>query len=229
MTQAILPGDPPIPILLRRSGRARRISLRVSRLDGRVTLSLPNWTPETEAMDFARQKEPWIRQNLAQQAQAQTPGIGGVIPFRGMDVPIIAGRVRSAKLQDGAMIVPPRDAMVPARVAAFLKLQARVHLTDASVRYARALGVDIGRITLRDTRSRWGSCSADGNLMYSWRLIMAPAEVLAYVAAHEVAHRVEMNHSAAFWDVVQSVFPEHAATRTWLRTDGHALHRWNFK
>ena len=83
-------------------------------------------------------------------------------------------------------------------------------------------------LTLRDTRSRWGSCSTDGNLMFSWRLILAPRQVLDYVAAHEVAHLVHMDHSSRFWGVVADLCPDYAAPRGWLRREGHGLHRFRF-
>jgi len=116
----------------------------------------------------------------------------------------------------------------PARLKAFLKLQARGRLQVACEFYAERLGRGFGKITLRDTRSRWGSCSANGDLMFSWRLIMAPPEVLDYVAAHEVAHLVEMNHSAAYWDVVRGIYPDYEAPRCWLKANGGLLHRYRF-
>ncbi len=89
-------------------------------------------------------------------------------------------------------------------------------------------GRNYSRLTLRDTRSRWGSCSASGALSYSWRLILAPSEVLDYVAAHEVAHLKEMNHSSAFWDTVTRIHGPYEVQRGWLRSDGAALHRYRF-
>ena len=229
MTQAILLGDPPIEVTLRRSAQARRISLRVSKLDGRVTLSLPRWTPEREALAFAHEKERWIRQNLAARPQVQRPVLGGHVPFEGQMLPLVAGTGRSLRIDQGSFQVPARAAarLGPA-MAGFLKQAARTRLAQASEHYARALGVSFGKISLRDTRSRWGSCTSAGDLMYSWRLIMAPREVLAYVAAHEVAHLVEMNHSPAYWAVVAQVYPEYAAPRAWLRREGQALHGWQF-
>jgi predicted metal-dependent hydrolase len=90
------------------------------------------------------------------------------------------------------------------------------------------LGLPFGRVTLRDTRSRWGSCTSAGDLMFSWRLIMAPSAVLDYVVAHEVAHLAEMNHSDRFWAQVERLFPDHAAPRAWLRRNGAGLHAWDF-
>ena len=109
-----------------------------------------------------------------------------------------------------------------------LKLRARDVLAEASDRYAVMVGQSYSRLSIRDTRSRWGSCSSEGVLMYSWRLIMAPPEVLDYVAAHEVAHLVEMNHSAAFWAMVERICPDYDVHRAWLRKNGDVLHRVNF-
>ncbi len=116
----------------------------------------------------------------------------------------------------------------PARLRAWLRTRARERLADASDRHAARLGMPYRRLTLRDTRSRWGSCSAQGGLMYSWRLVMAPGDVLDYVAAHEVAHLAEMNHSPAFWNTVARLKPGYETPRRWLRENGAALHRYRF-
>jgi predicted metal-dependent hydrolase len=102
------------------------------------------------------------------------------------------------------------------RVAAWLKVLARDRLAQASTRYAGLVGRRYSSLAIRDTRSRWGSCSPDGRLMYSWRLIMAPPPVLDYVAAHEVAHLVELNHSPAYWTVVTAICPDWKDHRAWL-------------
>ncbi|MFM2356655.1 MAG: hypothetical protein RLZZ528_2391, partial [Pseudomonadota bacterium] len=112
---------------------------------------------------------------------------------------------------------------------AFLRVAARTRLNAACDRFAAALGRPYSRIALRDTRSRWGSCTQDGGLMFSWRLVMAPPEVLDYVAAHEVAHLAEMNHSDAFWSVVARLYPDHARQRRWLKAEGSLLHGYRFR
>lgn len=228
MGNLVLAGSPDISISLKRNARARRLSLRVSRLDGRVTLSLPSWTPEAEALGFAREKENWIRRQLAAKTEVLSPVIGGHVMFEGVDIPVVAGIGRSARYSEGALCVPGNPERVPARVAAFLKVMARQRLTAACDQYAQSVGQSYGRITIRDTRSRWGSCSSEGNLMFSWRLVMAPQEVLNYVAAHEVAHLCEMNHSAAFWDVVEGICPTYRVPRKWLRNNGQRLHAYRF-
>jgi predicted metal-dependent hydrolase len=198
----VLPGSPPVEVHLKRSARARRFSLRVSRLDGKVTLSMPLRAREGEALAFLKGHEGWLRETLEAMPESavQAVGIGSVIP-----------------------------ATAGARVAAWAKALARDRLAAASTRYAGLVGRSYSSLALRDTRSRWGSCSPDGRLMYSWRLILAPPSVLDYVAAHEVAHLVELNHSPAYWAVVSRIYPGWKAERAWLHAHGQALHRLRFQ
>ncbi|NHX27690.1 M48 family metallopeptidase, partial [Escherichia coli] len=179
---AVLPGHPRIEVHLRRSGRARRYSLRVSQLDGRVTLTLPARASLREGLDFLNERAEWVRGHLEQRPEALCAGLGGVVPFEGMQLPVRgAATLRAPRIEDGALWVPDDATRAPARIQAFLKQAARDRLVEACDRYSAALGRRYGRITLRDTRSRWGSCTAQGDLMFSWRLIMAPAPVLDYV------------------------------------------------
>jgi predicted metal-dependent hydrolase len=115
---------------------------------------------------------------------------------------------------------------VSRRIGDFLKREARRDLEAASRRYAAELGVAARRVTVRDQSSRWGSCSTAGALSYSWRLILAPPFVLDYLAAHEVAHLVEMNHSRRFWRVVERICPAAHAAKVWLDANGPDLHRY---
>jgi len=114
-------------------------------------------------------------------------------------------------------------------VVALLKTQARVALRHAIARYAQAIEKTPGKLTLRDTRSRWGSCNTQGDLMFSWRLAMAPPDVLNYVAAHEVAHLAHMDHSPRFWDCVAQIYPEYQTQKAWLRAHGPSLLAWSFE
>src|SRR6056297_3212365 len=244
MGQHILPGNPPVALILRRSPRARQISLRVSRLDGRVTLTVPQGVPEATALGFARDKESWLRKQLSAQSQRVQVAIGHDVPSAGEmrrivpgqnrrilltdDKIAVPGQNRRILLTDDKIAVPGPDDSVAARLHAWFKAQARDRLAAASDRYAAALGRPDTRLTLRDTRSRWGSCSSQGGLMYSWRLIMAAPDVLDYVAAHEVAHLAQMNHSPAFWAVVARLCPGYHAPRHWLREHGTGLHRYRF-
>ena len=228
MGRLVLGGNPPIEVSLRRSARARRLSLRISRLDGRVTMTLPNRVPEREAMAFLRDRENWVRDHLSGLEGERLAAFGQVIPFCGTDYEITPHSKRRVELDGNRFMVPDDPERVGARLQGFLKTHARDALVAASDKYAAQLGRRYGRITLRDTRSRWGSCTSRGDLMFSWRLIMAPPHILDYVAAHEVAHLIEMNHSSAFWDVVHGLYPDFETARIWLRDHGGALHRIRF-
>lgn len=228
MGQHILSGNPPVPIILRKSARAKRISLRISQLDGRVTLTLPRGVSDAEGIAFAREKETWLRGHLENRGMDSDISIGARLPVEGMERVISTGDGRRVILDDATLYVPGRPEQAATRVQAFLKQMARDKLAGASDHYADVLGKSYNRLTLRDTRSRWGSCSSAGALMYSWRLILCPPEVLNYVAAHEVAHLAEMNHSQAFWDTVTRIHGPYSDPRNWLRKNGSGLHSYKF-
>lgn len=228
MGQHILDGNPPVPIILRKSARARRISLRISQLDGRVTLTLPKGISDHEGIAFVREKEVWLRGHLDKRGEDQAITLGARLPVEGIERDVRAAEGRRVRLDDDALYVPNEPDRVGARVQAFLKQMARDRLAAASDHYADILGRPYSRISIRDTRSRWGSCSSAGALMYSWRLVLCPPEVLRYVAAHEVAHLAEMNHSRAFWDTVTRIHGPYKAPRDWLRTHGSSLHSFKF-
>ena len=224
-----LPGDPPIPLILRRSSRARRISLRISQLDGRVTLTLPNRVPEREALAFAREKETWIRKHLDARGEDIVVRTGASLPVGGQMHHVAPGTGRRVIFEGGRVLVPGAPDRSGARLAGHLKAIARARLAEASDYYAAKLGRGYSTITLRDTRSRWGSCTVEGRLMFSWRLIMAPPAVLDYVAAHEVAHLAQMNHSPAFGAEVERIYGDYNVPRSWLRREGGDLHRYRFE
>lgn len=226
MVKHVLPGIPQVEMTLRRSARARRISLRISQLDGRVTLTLPVSVSEAEALEFAVSKTDWIRHHLDRRPEEVSVGIGSVIPIEGSNLEVIEAKGRRVYREDNFIAVPANASA--RRLQSWLKELARDRLTFASDEYARHLGRSYQRITIRDTRSRWGSCTSDGGLMYSWRLVLAPPRVLQYVAAHEVSHLEEMNHSPAFWATVQRLFGPYDEERKWLRQEGAALHRYRF-
>jgi predicted metal-dependent hydrolase len=189
---------------------------------------MPARARESEAVAFARAQEGWIRAALARMPATVGVALGADIPVEGHLLKIVSGAGRSVRIEEGQLVVPGDPARVAARVAAYLKVRARDRLVQASDHYASQIGRRVAQVSLRDTRSRWGSCSADGSLMYSWRLIMAPPRVLDYVAAHEVAHMLEMNHSPRFWAVVERLFPHWQVERNWLKRKGGALQSIRF-
>ncbi len=222
-----LPGPPTIEVTWRCNARARRMSLRVSRLDGRVTLTLPPKVPRATAEAFLHERQAWLRAALAE-AYAPCPvAAGRWLPIEGIDLRITPAATAAVSIDGTDLLVPERGMPGP-RIAAWLKLRARDRLAAAVADFGAQLGRSPRSIRLRDTRSRWGSCSSTGDLMFSWRLIMAPPEVLTYVAAHEVAHLAQMNHSRAYWTTLEGLMPDYRAPRAWLRSEGGALHRYRF-
>lgn len=216
-----------IKVRLRRSDRARRITLRVARHDGGVTLTLPRHAPLNDGVAFAESRAGWLRRQLDTLTLPIAVAHGAMLPVEGRLLCVTPAATRSARIEDDLLLVPQNRAPGPP-IAALLKQLALARLTEASDRYSRRLGRRYSSIALRDTRSRWGSCTADGRLMYSWRLVMAPHEVLDYVAAHEVAHLRRMDHSPAFWAQVARLCPDHVRLRDWLRRNGDELLAFRF-
>ena len=226
MSGPLFIGSPPIEVRIKRNSRAKRFTLRLSRTDGKATLTLPTRASLHEAEGFANRQEGWLRAQISKLPERSALLDGGRLPFRGVDLEIATTTGRSIRVEGDKILVGAKHS--GARLQAFVKTEARNALYPAVEKYAAQINRPFNRITLRDTRSRWGSCSADGNLMFSWRLVMAPPVVLEYVAAHEVAHLAEMNHSTAFWDVVHTLMPDYQNHRNWLREHGAKLHAVKF-
>ena len=220
-------GTPAIVAHVRRSSRLRRMSLRVSSLDGRVTLSMPRSAPLQEGEAFLKERSDWLRNAVAEQPRLTTVDLGAMVPYSGRDFAVALSKGRRARLTSETFEVVSGRPVGP-QVAGLLKKAAREALNEACARYGAAAGRLPARISLRDPRSRWGSCTSAGNLMFSWRLAMAPREVMDYVAAHEVAHLREMNHSRRFWAIVKELCPGFEGHRGWLRSHGPSLHRYSF-
>jgi predicted metal-dependent hydrolase len=242
--RALLFGRPPEPqaieivfdgaayqVQLRRHVRARRYTLRVQTATRAIVLTMPMRGSLREAKAFAERNGGWIAARLKRLPQAIPFADGLELPLRGVPHRIAhrAGARGTVWIEPGEMpllCVAGKPEHLARRVRDFLKREARRDLDAASRRYAQMLGVTIKRISVRDQTSRWGSCTAAGVISYSWRLILTPPHVLDYLAAHEVAHLVEMNHSRRFWRVVARICPEWERAKAWLNTHGTALHRY---
>lgn len=225
--------DEPLRVAVRRNAQARRLTLRVRAAARDVTLTAPPHVPLAFARDFVQRQREWVRVRLVRLPEKVLFEHGALIPLHGtphriIHCPQARGTVWVAPDADGrpALHVAGDAPHLARRVQDFLKREARQALGAAVKIYTAALKVEVGRITLRDTASRWGSCSARGDLSFSWRLIMAPAFVQDYLAAHEVAHRLEMNHGPRFWRLVEQVCPNRREAEAWLRRHGSDLHRY---
>lgn len=217
-----------LAVRLRRSPRARRMTLRVPRDGSGAVLTLPMGVPLAEGQDFARSRRDWLRAAVGRLPLRQAAVPGAALPVEGRALILTPAPVRRAQVQDDRLLIP-EGRPAGAVAAAWLKHLAMLRLRVACDRFAGALGRPYAAIALRDTRSRWGSCTHDGRLMFSWRLAMAPPAVLDYVAAHEVAHLAHMDHSTRFWAQVEALMPGHAPHRVWLRAQGGDLMLWRFR
>ncbi|WP_245999407.1 M48 family metallopeptidase [Paracoccus methylarcula] len=215
-------------IALRRSARARRMTLRVPRAGGDPVLTLPPRVSLSEGRAFAEAQAEWLRRATSRQVVAQPVESGALLPVGGRLLRVTPFPIRNARIEGEALLIPRNRPAAPV-IQAFLKHLAQQRLHAACDGFATALGRDYRSIVLRDTRSRWGSCSSDGRLMFSWRLAMAPPAVLNYVAAHEVAHLAHMDHSPRFWAQVETLMPGHKPYRDWLRLHGNELLAWQFR
>ncbi len=220
-------------VRLRRHRQARRYTLRIAAATREVVLTMPPRGTIKEARDFAQRHGGWIAARLERLPEAQPFAHGSYVPLRGVRHRIVHRRnVRGTVWTDndgydGRLLCVAGEAPhIERRVIDYLKREARSDLEASSNRFAEKLDVPIRRITIRDQASRWGSCSTNGVLSFSWRLVMAPPYVLDYLAAHEVAHLVEMNHSPRFWRLVEKLFPQARRAKTWLDVHGTDLHRY---
>ena len=227
---SILVDDQPVIVNFRRNSRAKRIILRLTRDSSGVVVTLPRNVNATWALAFVEKSVPWISKHLKQKNPRTILGHGSTIPLRGISHEIRATTTRRGliTIDSGAhqILVPGDPRHLSRRMLDWLKAQAKADLTEASARYARTMDVTFKRISIRDQKSRWGSCSASGDLSYNWRLILAPTHILDYVAAHEVAHRQHMNHGPKFWRLVLKHCPHAAAAKHWFKSNSAELHRF---
>lgn len=224
-----------VDIVLKKNPRARRISMRIDRRNRAVNVTLPPRASYQKAREFVEREAAWIGSRIRDLPGGRVVEQGGMFPFRGEATRIeisdsLRGHVRHDIDEDGDpfLVVPGGEDHASRRLVSFLQKEARTVLGEAVPRYAGQLGVTWSSIRISDPVTRWGSCSTRGTLSFSWRLILAPPRVLEYVAAHEVAHRKEMNHSSRFWAHVNDLFPGYRKEQDWLKKEGPALQALQF-
>jgi predicted metal-dependent hydrolase len=228
MVRIALPDGGETEIAVRRSARARRILLQLDPTGGPPELVLPRRASLAEGITFAQERAAWLQRLLRRRPDRVLLDDGATVPLFGVPRRIVwqgEGRRRVA-VEDGRLCVTGPREDVPVRVYTWLRRQAEPAIAPRARALSTRIGRDAGRITIRDTRSRWGSCSPSGRLSFSWRLVMAPETVLDYVVAHEVAHLVHLNHGPSFWRLVDELCDGCAPARDWLRTHGPGLHRY---
>ena len=227
-------GDRQADLHVRVNRRAKRLILKVDTLSGRVLATAPSRAAVKDAVAFAGARKDWLRAQLNKSPAPRPFTPGAIFPYRGEDHLIVhdgppRARLKITATEDATpnqLIVGGEPAHLNRRVCDWLKREARARLAERADHYAERLGVRRGKISVRDQRSRWGSCSAKGDLSFSWRLILAPDWVLDYVAAHECAHLIHLNHSPDYWALLASLDVDADAARDWFRQEGAGLYTY---
>ena len=216
-----------LPLVIRRSKQAKRIIMRLAPDGSALRITLPARMNERKAFEFAHAQAGWIRQQKAKKSAPQ--------PFAPeMEVPLFGAPCRlrheptqrGVRYTEGELIVGGMIGSFHRRVEAWIIKQAQQRFATFAIEAAAKMGQRPASVTLRDTRSRWGSCSKARRINLSWRLALAPAEVFEYVICHEVAHLQHFDHSPAFWQCVDQLTPHANFAKGWLKQHGRDLHRW---
>ena len=211
-----------------RNARARRMRLSVDPRDGRVRLTLPPRASLRKALAWAEEHQDWIAAQQARLPETLPFAAGARIPFAGEELELVwdARGPRTARREGDRLLCGGPQESLPRRVERWLRAEALRTLSEETEEYAARAGVTVSRVSIGDPRARWGSCASSGAIRYSWRLILAPAHVRRATVAHEVAHRIHMNHSPAFHRLVATLYEaDPTPARAWLRRNGAALHR----
>jgi hypothetical protein len=220
-----------VEVSVKLNPRARRLIVKVHPTSGEVSVVAPSKRALERALDFARGESDWIARQLERVPARVKLVAGARLPLRGKEHLIVREDKGPVRLDEAAAIirVGGRAEHTARRVLDFLKRQAREELEARAAEFAGRIGLKPRRVTVRDTASRWGSCSSTRSLSFSWRLILAPPCVLDYVVAHEVAHLREMNHGPRFWRLVRELVGDVKRPQAWLRQHGVMLHRYGAK
>ncbi len=223
----------PIEVVIRKHPKSRSMVLRYQPIKHSLTLTLPRFVSIKQGLSFLEEKRGWIEQQLGKKPPRITldEGVRLSVLGRPCVIEYRGGRgtahiTTCPQQDDGRLLVYGDRAFLARRVRDALVKCAREEIVRLAKQHAATLGVAIRRVGLRDTHSHWGSCNQRGHLSFSWRLVLAPYEVLDYVVCHEVAHLVHLNHSPAFWRVVGSLCPDYERWRGWLKHHGNELYRF---
>ena len=217
-----------VALTVRRSARARRLGLRIAGHDDSVELVLPSGAREADGLAFLRERADWVLTRLRRLPARVEFADGAALPLGGVQhiVRRSPGRRRPVVIEGREILVSGAPEHLPRRLTDWLRAEAKRRIEPLAQAHAGEIGKTVTRITVRDQKSRWGSCAPGGRLSFSWRLVLAPETVLDYVVAHEVAHLAEANHSPAFWRIVDRLTGDRAKARGWLRRNGTTLHRY---
>lgn len=227
-------GDRTLILRVVENARASRLTLRIDTGGRALKITVPPGMPSREVESFLARHQGWLETKLAKYPDKPKLRPGVKLPVRGVNHLILheqakRGSVEQAQDEDGPyLLVHGECTHLPRRLSDFLKKQAKIDIEPMALELAKKTGKKVKSIKFKDTKSRWGSCSSDGNLSFSWRIMMAPRLVIFYLVAHEVAHLTEMNHGPKFWKLCEELCPEMDKAKAWLKRNGPALQSIEF-
>ena len=218
-------------VKMKRSARARRISLRLDNKNRHFVLTIPRGCSIRKASQFARNHEDWMLEKLEELPEQELFEHGAVFPILGYNRTIEIYynknlRTTDIILKQNRLTVYSNQEDPTSRIERYLKKLAKDTMTEMAHEKAALINKKINKISVRDTKTRWGSCSSQDNISLSWRLIFAPFEAMDYVVAHEVAHLKHLDHSKSFWSVCRDLSDDYFEGHHWMKTNGHELMRF---
>ncbi len=218
----------PFDVKVKKTSVAKKMVLRIDVKNHCANLSVPKYCLRKQALKFLQENEVWIINTLANLPKLSKFADGDEISVFGKIYKIYhENKHKGTRFEGDLLKVGGDKVFLHRRIKDFLKKEAVDKLAEISIKTAEKIGVKIASVTVKDTKSRWGSCSTKGNINYNWRIVLAPKKVIDYLVCHEVSHLKHPNHSTAFWNMVESLCPSYKDSRNWLKTHGKELYKYN--
>ncbi len=212
---------------IKKSSIAKKITLRIDEKERVPLLTIPTKCSQHQAINFLKANYNWIINTLAKLPPQTKFHNGDNLSFFGKNYTILHSPEQKGSFFEKDFIkISGKTEFLHRRTVDFLKKQTLIKLTDMSIQKASLLGCKINSITIKDTKSRWGSCSTLGNINYNWRICMAPTEIINYLVCHETTHLKHPNHSSSFWQTLESICPNYKECRNWLKINGKNLYKY---
>ncbi len=217
------------PVVINRKKNIRRLSLKVCRITANISINAPSFLSEIEICKFYNLNRSWIHNQIKQCAISKVVKDGLSIPVEGILYEIVVKKsCFKIKFHEKQIFIPSNISNIGKEVQSFLQEYCRSIMTPILLKKSNLIRQKIKKISFKDTKSRWGSCSSAGSIMLNWRLIMAPPSVYNYVICHELAHLVHMNHGPLFWKLVQELSPNYLKDKEWLKKNSQEIRRFIF-
>jgi predicted metal-dependent hydrolase len=218
-----------VPINISSNKKAKRYILKADHVSRQIKLTTPTRYCDSQIEEFITAKQNWIWQQYKALNEKITFQNGLTIPILGKEYKItyLANGEKPIELVDNMLLVSGRESLLPTKIKHFLQQHIKSEIITLVNAKSKATGENYSKITLKEMKSRWGSCNSKRTLCFCWRIVFAPQEVLDYLVAHEVAHLTHMNHSPQFWQLVAQLNNDCMKNRNWLKKNGSQLYLYN--